>query len=221
MTKRSVGIVGGTGPQGRGLAYRFAHAGHAVTIGSRDASRAVSTADDVNERVGQTAVTGASNHDAAAESEVVVLAVPWAGHDVLVESLAAALAEKIVISCVNPLGFDGAGPYGLEVEESAAQQVQRLVPTAKVVGGFHHLAAATLWKHEGLLIHEDILLCGDDADAKEVVAELARAVTGKDGLDAGGLRLARQLEPLTAVLIGLNKRYRTRTGLAITGLQSA
>jgi hypothetical protein len=92
------------------------------------------------------------------------------------------------------------------------------VPDARVVGGFHHVSAVDLWGDGELLEHEDILVCGDDRDAKAVAIELARAVTGRDGVDSGRLRLARQLEPLTAVLISINRRYKTRSGIAISGL---
>jgi NADPH-dependent F420 reductase len=119
---------------------------------------------------------------------------------------------------VNPLGFDADGPYGLVLEESAAQETQRLVPTARVVGAFHHVAALSLWKSPEALHHDDVLVCGDDVEAKELVQDLAASVTGKRGIDAGSLRLARQLEPLTAVLISMNKRYKTRSGVAITGV---
>jgi len=217
----TIAVVGGTGPQGRGLAYRFALAGHRVTLGSRAADRAQEKADAINERLAGAgvALTGATNTDAVRDADVVVLAVPWDGHAELVSSLSDGLAGRIVISCVNPLGFDADGPFGLVLQESAAQETQRLVPAARVVGAFHHLAALSLWKTPNALSHEDVLVCGDDAQAKGVVQDLAVAVTGKRGIDAGGLRLARQLEPLTAVLIGMNKRYKTRTGVAITGVQ--
>jgi hypothetical protein len=123
-----------------------------------------------------------------------------------------------VISCVNPLGFDTRGPHGLDLPDgSAAEEAQRIVPKAKLVGAFHHVSAVTLWGPAELLDHEDALVCGDDAEAKAVAMELARAVTGRDGIDAGPLRLARQLEPLTAVLISINKRYKTRAGIRIAG----
>jgi len=213
-----IAVVGGTGPQGRGLAYRFALAGHEVVIGSRDAARAQEKAHAINDRLGVPRVTGETNGEAAAGADVVLLAVPWDGHAALVSSLADELAGKIVISCVNPLGFDADGPYGLVLEESAAQETQRLVPTARVVGAFHHVAALSLWRTPDALDHEDVLVCGDEPEAKAEVQALAAVVTGKPGIDVGALRLARQLEPLTAVLISVNKRYATRSGVAITGV---
>lgn len=214
----SIAVVGGTGPQGRGLAYRFALAGHDVVLGSRDSVRAQEKANEINGKLDEPLVSGASNSDAVGRADVVLLAVPWDGHADLVASLADGLGGKIVISCVNPLGFDADGPYGLVLEESAAQETQRLVPTARVVGAFHHVAALSLWKSPEALHHDDVLVCGDDVEAKELVQDLAASVTGKRGIDAGSLRLARQLEPLTAVLISMNKRYKTRSGVAITGV---
>jgi NADPH-dependent F420 reductase len=215
----TIAVVGGTGPQGRGLAYRFALAGHTVVLGSRDAGRAAEKAEEINERLDGATVTGATNAGAVAGADLVLLAVPWDGHAALVSSLADGLAGKIVISCVNPLGFDADGPFGLVLEESAAQETQRLVPSARVVGAFHHVAALSLWRTPDALTHEDVLVCGDDAEATSTVQDLAAAVSGKRGINAGALRLARQLEPLTAVLISMNKRYKTRSGVAITGVE--
>ena len=222
MTSYDVAVIGGTGPQGRGLAYRWARHGHRVVLGSRSAERATGAASQVSSRLRAGSVTGASNGDAAAGADVVVLAVPYDGHDELVSSLADQLAGKVVISCVNPLGFDRQGPYGLDVPGgSAAETAAALVPSARVVGAFHHVSAPSLWGDADYLDHEDVLVCGDDPDAKAVAIELARAVTSRDGVDAGRLRIARQLEPWTAVLISVNKRYKTRSGTRISGIPSA
>jgi NADPH-dependent F420 reductase len=219
VSSYTIAVIGGTGPQGKGLAYRWARHGHKVVIGSRSADRAAATAEEIRDRVPEADVSGAANADAVGSAEVVVLAVPYDGHDELVASLAQVLAGKTVISCVNPLGFDKQGPYGLDVPGgSAAETAAALVPTAAVVGAFHHVSAVSLWGDEEYLDHEDVLVCGDDPDAKEVAVELARDVTSRAGIDAGRLRLARQLEPLTAVLISINKRYKTRSGVAISGV---
>ena len=220
VATHTIAVIGGTGPQGRGLAYRWARHGHTVVVGSRSADRAEATAAEVLSRVPGAAVSGASNHDAAASAEVVVLAVPYDGHDALVSALAPQLAGRTVVSCVNPVGFDKDGPFGLDVPGgSAAEEAAARVPEARVVGAFHHVSAVSLWGKAEYLDHEDVLVCGDDADAKEVVIELARSVTGRDGVDAGRLRMARQLEPLTAVLISINRRYKTRSGFAVSGLR--
>jgi 8-hydroxy-5-deazaflavin:NADPH oxidoreductase len=217
----TIAVVGGTGPQGRGLAYRLARGGHDVVLGSREADRATAAADELAVRLdGRGSITGASNADACAKAEIVLLAVPYDGHDALVEQLREPLAGKIVISCVNPLGFDKQGPFGLDVAAgSAAEAAAALLPEAVVVGAFHHLSAVSLITDEEL--NEDVLVCADDRDAAEVVAGLALAVTGRPGIYAGRLRLARQLEPLTAVLISVNKVHKVHSGIQVTGLPRA
>jgi 8-hydroxy-5-deazaflavin:NADPH oxidoreductase len=218
MTSYRIAVIGGTGPQGKGLAYRWARHGHTIALGSRSADRAEAAAAEISARLPEASVRGAANREALEGADVVVLAVPYDGHDALVEELADGLAGRTVISCVNPLGFDKQGPYGLDVDRSAAESAAAIAGGARVVGAFHHVSAVSLWGEAEYLDHEDVLVCGDDAEAKQVAIELARAVTGRDGVDAGRLRLARQLEPLTAVLISINKRYKTRSGIAVSGL---
>jgi len=223
VTTYRIAVIGGTGPQGKGLGYRFARHGHPVVLGSRSAEKATPVAAEVRDRLagveGAGTVSGAANAEACAGADVVLLAVPYDGHDELVESLP--LDGKVVVSCVNPLAFDKRGPHGRVIdgaEGSAAETAQRLAPGSSVVGALHHVSAVTLWGDDDYLDHEDVLVCGDSAEAKDVVIELARSVTGRDGIDAGKLRLARQLEPLTAVLISINKRYKTHSGVRISGL---
>lgn len=216
----TIAVIGGTGPQGKGLGYRFAAAGHEVILGSRSEERAVEAAVEIDARLPDPQLLrGATNAKAVADAAIAVIAVPYKGHDDLVADLAGSLAGKILVSCVNPLGFDKQGPHGLELgATSAAESAQRLLPDSAVVGAFHHLSAVNLLGDEPLLHHEDVLVCGDDPVAKEEVMALAAAITGRPGIDAGALRLARQLEPLTAVLISINRRYKVRSGLAVTGL---
>jgi NADPH-dependent F420 reductase len=222
VTSYRIAVMGGTGPQGKGLGYRFAKHGHAVVLGSRSAEKAVPVAAEVTERLagvsGAGEVTGAANADACAAADVVLLAVPYDGHDELVKTLP--LAGKVVISCVNPLAFDKRGAHGLIIdagEGSAAESAQRLAPDATVVGAFHNVSAVALWGDDAYL-DEDVLVVGDVVEAKEVAMELAASVIGRPGIDAGKLRLARQLEPFTAVLISINRKYKVHSGVRITGL---
>lgn len=224
-----VAVIGGTGPQGKGLGYRFALGGHDIVLGSRAAEKAEAVADEVREKLAGTTgagpvgkVAGASNADAVAQSDVVLLAVPYDGHDELVASLASggALAGKTVISCVNPLAFDKRGAHGRIInngEGSAAESAQELAPESTVVGAFHNVSAVGLWEEPGFL-DEDVIVVGDVVEAKEVAMALAASVTGRVGIDGGKLRLARQLEPFTAVLISINRKYKVHSGLRITGL---
>lgn len=225
VTSYRIAVIGGTGPQGKGLGYRFARHGHTVILGSRAAEKAVPVAEEVTERLagvdGAGEVTGLANADAVAAADVVLLAVPYDGHDELVASLP--LAGKTVISCVNPLAFDKRGAHGLIVNDgagSAAESAQELAPEATVVGAFHNVSAVGLWADDDFL-DEDVLVVGDVVEAKQVAMELAAAVTGHAGIDAGKLRLARQLEPFTAVLISINRKYKVHSGLRITGLDAA
>ncbi|SEF43699.1 reduced coenzyme F420:NADP oxidoreductase [Thermomonospora echinospora] len=208
----SLGILGGTGDQGKGLARRFALAGHQVTIGSRRAERAQQAADDLG-----LSVRGADNAVAAAEPDVVIVAVPWEGHKDLLESLRAELAGKIVIDCVNPLGFDKRGAFALPVEEgSAAEQAAAVLPDSRVVAAFHHVSAKLLLDPEVEEMELDVLVLGDDREATDLVQALAGRIGGMRGVYGGRLRNAHQVEAFTANLISINRRYKAHAGLRIT-----
>ena len=213
-----IAFLGGTGPQGRGLARRFAAAGLPVVIGSRRPDAAVETAADLQAEVGGR-IAGGANRDAAAAAEVVVVAVPWTGHADLLIELREELEGKIVIDCVNPLGFDKAGPYALPVlEGSAAEQAQALLPESRVVGAFHHLSATLLEDPTVDSLDTDVLVVGDSAEAVEEVMELAAVLPGVRGIFAGRLRNAHQVEALTANLIAMNRRYKVHAGVRITDI---
>jgi NADPH-dependent F420 reductase len=214
----TIAVLGGTGALGRGLVLRLARSGHPVVVGSRDAGRAEATAGELRELLpaGGAGIDGASNEEAAAAGEVVLLATPWDESGESIAALADVLAGRLVVSCINPLGFDAQGPHGLAVADgSAAEQVARLLPASTVTAAFHHLSAPSLANLEKDLSGEDVLVCGDDATARAQVVALAAAVTGRLGVDVGALRQARVLEPFTAVLIAVNKRYKTRAGVLL------
>jgi len=211
-----VAVLGGTGPQGRGLARRFAAAGIPVVIGSRDADRATGLASELADATGG-AVTGADNATAAARGDVVVVAVPWDGHRDLLSALATTLAGKVVVDCVNPLGFDKQGAHALDVAEgSAAQQAQALLPDATVVGAFHHVSAVLLDDPAVESVDTDVMVLGDAREATDLVQALAETIPGVRGVYAGRLRNARQVEALTANLISVNRRYRAHAGVRVT-----
>jgi len=213
----TVAVLGGTGALGRGLALRLARAGRAVVVGSRTAQRGEEVAAEFRAAIGPgTRIDGARNEEAAAAAEIVLLATPWEPSGEALTGLASTLAGRLVVSCINPLGFDARGPFGLDVPEgSAAEHVAGLLAGSRVTAAFHHLSAPSLADLDKDLSDEDVLVCGDDPDARAEVVRLAEAVTGRPGIDVGPLRQARQLEPFTAVLIAVNKRYRTRSGLAL------
>jgi len=212
VTGLTVGVLGGTGPQGKGLALRWAKAGIKVIIGSRSAERAEAAAAELGE-----GVSGLDNQGTAANADVVLVAVPWEGHGDLLTSLRAELAGKIVIDCVNPLGFDKQGPFALPVEEgSAAQQAEKLLPESRVTAAFHHVSAVHLVDLSIPELATDVLVLGDDREATDLVRALADAVPGMRGIYGGRLRNAHQVEALTANLIAINRRYKAHAGIRIT-----
>ena len=212
LSSTVVAVLGGTGEQGRGLARRFALAGIRVVLGSRDEARAQAAAADLPGDV-----RGADNAGAARAGDVVVVAVPWDGHRELLVALADDLRGKVVVDCVNPLGFDGQGAYALPVEEgSAAQQALAVLPGSRVVGAFHHVSAVLLLDESVEQVDTDVLVLGDDREATDLVQALASSIPGMRGVYGGRLRNAHQVEALTANLISVNRRYKAHAGLRVT-----
>ncbi|KQS66307.1 NADPH-dependent F420 reductase [Modestobacter sp. Leaf380] len=217
-----VGVLGGTGPQGRGLAVRWAAAGQRVLLGSRDAERAAEVAATVAGRAGaagggEVSVQGGSNDDVAGAADLVVVAVPFAGHADTLAGLAAPLAGKVVVDCVVPMGWDELGAYVLDVPEgSVTQQAAALLPDSSVVGGFHHLSAVTLEDLSRPTLEGDVMVVGDDREATDLVQALAGRLPGMRGVYAGRLRNARQVEALTINLVSVNRRYEVHAGIRVT-----
>lgn len=208
-----IAILGGTGEQGRGLARRFGLAGLDVVIGSRDAARA----DEIAQTL--TNVRGASNADAVRDADTVIVAVPWAGHEATIEELAPLLIGRLVVDCVNPLGFDEKGAFALAVEKgSACEQAAALLPQSTVVGAFHHISAVSLLDPEISELNGDVLVLGDDRGATDAVQELVDKIPNLRGVYGGRLRNAHQVEAFTANLISINRRYKAHAGLSITDL---
>ena len=207
-----VGVLGGTGDQGRGLAYRLARAGQKVIIGSRNAERAQTAAAELG-----LGVDGADNAECARRSDIVIVAVPWDGHAKTLESLRDDLAGKLVVDCVNPLGFDKQGAYALKPEEgSAAQQAAALLPDSRVTAAFHHLSAVLLQDASIEEIDTDVMVLGEVRADTDIVQALAARIPGMRGVFAGRLRNAHQVESLVANLISVNRRYKAHAGLRVT-----
>jgi hypothetical protein len=216
VASMSIGILGGTGEEGRGLAHRFALAGNPVIIGSRSAERAATAAQGLG---GELGIRGMANPDAAESADVVIVTVPWDGHGALLASLAAPLAGKIVIDCVNPMGFDERGAYPLAVAEgSAAQQAAAILPDSVVVGAFHHVSAVLLLDPAVGAIDQDVLVLGDSRQATDLVQALAARIPGVRGVYAGRLGNCGQVEALTANLVSINRRYKAHAGLRVTDI---
>ena len=220
---RKIGIIGGTGPEGSGLAARWAAAGEHIVIGSRDANRAAETAKLLGSRAGSAAkIDSAENASVVAQCEIVVLTVPFSGHAALLKQLKPHWKPgQILIDTTVPLAaaVGGAPSRMLSVwQGSAAQQTRELVPAPVAVAAAFHNLSAELLAQEGP-VDCDILVCSDDDEAKRVASELAAKIPGARALNGGKLENARIVESITALLIGLNVRYKVHTaGIRFTGL---
>ena len=214
-----IGIIGGTGKEGRGLAARWARAGHQVSIGSRDAARGRDRAAELS-REGAL-ITGGSNEEAIAAAEVVVLAVPYSAHRPTLEGLADALKGKVLIDITVPLNPPKVRTVHLPAGQAAALEAQAILSDdVQVAAALHHVSSAHLADLEHT-IDCDVLVCCNDRGIREQVINLMGDL-GLRGLDAGRLRNAIALEALTPVLIHMNKRYKSKgTGLRITGIPEA
>jgi 8-hydroxy-5-deazaflavin:NADPH oxidoreductase len=212
----SIGIIGGTGPEGKGLAARFARAGLEVIIGSRSAERGEEAAKDVRERAGGK-VTGATNADAAG-AEIVMVTLPYSGQAETLVALREEIGDKIVISTVVPMQFAAGKVTMLQIEDgSAAEETQRILPQARVVGAFQNLAARKLFdlEHE---LDGDVIVCSDNKEALRQVIWLAEQIPGLRGVNGGPLASSRYVEGITTLLVHINRNYKTESHVKIVGV---
>ncbi len=215
----SVGVLGGTGPAGRGLAVRLASVGVDVTIGSRSVDRAKQMCEELVDRwSGYTLKLSPGDNATAASADVVVVATPWDAAAATAASVADQLVGKVVISMANALAKVGDEFQPLVLARgSVAASVQAMVPAARVAAAFHHLPAKDLGDLDHP-IESDVLICADDPSATEVTADLVRLIPGLRPLDAGRLSNAAPIEAFAAVLLQLNIRYKTRAAVRLTGI---
>ncbi len=212
-----IGFIGGTGEEGMGLAFRFAKAGHECIIGSRSAEKADAAASELREKDAALPVRGATNADALAAGELIIVTTPYTAQADTLPPLASATAGKIVVSAVVPMSFEGGKAVLLAVlEGSAAEQEQALLPDARVVAAFQNLSAKKLLK--GAPIEADVVVCADDADAKQQVMRLAETIEGVRGVDGGALANAKVVEGITVLLVSVNRNYKTQAGVRIAGI---
>lgn len=215
----TIALIGGTGPEGRGLATRFAIAGHRVIIGSRDAERGKAAGSELAAALGRDNVSGAGNEEAAAQAEIVVVVVPYSAHRPTLEGLREQVAGKIVVDAVVPMVFDR-GPRPVEVPAgSATEEAAEILKDtgARVIGAFHNLSAEVLLEPEAR-VDADVLVTGADAEAKQAIIALAGEIAGVRGVDAGPLRFSRFVESITILLVGINGRYKVHAGVRVAGL---
>lgn len=215
-----IGILGGTGPAGRGLAARFASVGYEVIIGSRSKYRAMEVRDRLLERWPELrGMLDYGDNAAAAQADMIVIATPWDSAASTAQENEAALAGKVVVSMANALvrvnrEFQPLVPP----RGSVAAHVQAAVPSCRVVAAFHHLPATELGEIDKP-IDSDVLICGDDREGVLLVSEIVSKIPGCRPLDAGELSNATAIEAFTAVLLQLNVRYKTRVAPKLTGIE--
>ena len=221
MTTEKIAIIGGAGELGFGLALRWAKAGEDVIIGSRDAAKAQEAAARVKATVPDAKITGTDNIQAAGAASLVVLAVPFSAQAGIVKSIKPALKGAMVVDTTAPLAATVGGRLTRMLgvwEGSAAQQATGLLPGVTVVSAFHNVSAE-MFHDFSVKLDCDILICGDDAAAKERLSALVGLIPGLRPLDAGPLEMSRIVESMTALMISLNRRYKTHhSGIRITGL---
>lgn len=220
-TKPSIGIVGGTGDLGRGLAVRLAKAGHSLIIGSRNAEQAVSSAEAVSavladRGIAHPAISGADNVATAQQGEIVFVTVPFGAHQPTLESIRDAVQGKVVVDVTVPLVPPKVARVQLPAEGSAGQIAQALLGEAvHVVSAFQNVAAAHL--QADMEIPCDVLVTGNDKPARQTVIDLIESM-GMRGFHAGLINNAAAAEALTSILININKQYKTHAGLRLTGI---
>ena len=215
-----LGFLGGTGEEGKGLAFRLALAGESVMIGSRDEARAVEAASEVNDLLGKQVAIGANNMQTAEESDIVFVTVPYSAQAMLLGDVGQYLKSKIVIDVIAPMSFvRGVGAQAINIENgSAAEEAQELVPESFVVSAFQNVSAAELVLPNIPMIG-DVLVCGDDKDSKQRVMELVCLIDKLKPVDGGMLFNSKYVEQITPLLVNINRLYKTHSGIHITGLE--
>ncbi len=214
-----IAVLGGTGKEGSGLAFRWAHAGYDVVIGSRSAEKAERVAAELNEALGSGIIRGMANADAAREADIAVLTVPYSAHRATLESVREELQGKILVDVTVPLKPPDVTTAYVPEGRSASEEAQAILGEGvRVVAAFQNISASHL-KDLSHTIDCDVLVCGGDDDAKSEVMALAEAADMR-GIDGGALPNAVAVEALTSVLISINKRYKVKAaGIRVTGLE--
>ena len=218
----NIGLIGGTGPEGLGLAMRLALAGEAVRIGSRKPERAADAAATITEAVtaagGSADAGGAVNADVVADCGIVIIVVPFDGHEATLRDLREPIGSKVVIDAAVPLVFnDGVPGVAVVGQGSATEQAQALLPDARVIGAFHNLSAKKL-QDLSKPMEGDVFVTGNDEEAKQQVVQLIESMSNLRPIDAGPLAMSRFVEDLTALILGINRRYKAQAAVQMVGI---
>jgi len=213
-----IGFIGGTGPEGRGLALRFALAGEDVLIGSRELARASAAAEGIAALAPSASVSASLNEKVATDADPVFVTVPYAAHRDTLSALGPSLAGKTVVDVVAPLAFTKGKARAVPVEAgSAALEAQSVLPGATVVAAFQTISAHDLLE-PNKTIDSDVIVCSDSPDARRMVMGLAEKIEGIRAVDGGGLENATYVESFTALLLNINRAYKARSAIRITGI---
>ena len=215
-----ISIIGGTGPEGKGLGLRLAMAGEKVFIGSREEPKGQEVAQQIKEIEGVRNITveGGSNLNAAKMGDIIIISTPYSGHKQTLMDYASLLKDKIIIDVVVPLSFSRGKISTLPIlEGSVAEEAQEILKESSVVGAFHNVSA------EDLLIPNkkmdcDVIVCSNNQDSKKTVIQLTEKILGLRGIDGGGLHNSKYVEDFTALLININKIYKTHSSIKISGI---
>ena len=223
MTDRTIAVIGGTGDQGFGLVLRWAKAGEHVIIGSRQQQKAEDAAKKANSILGASTVSGMENPKAAGAADIIVMSVPFAAHVDMIKSVHDSIKpDDVFIDVVVPLSTAVGGPASTALavwEGSAAQQAARLLPPhTKIASAFHNVVSEALQRIDRE-VDSDVIVCSDSQETRKVAMDLAAEIPGVRAIDGGRLENSRIVEQITALLIGINIRYKVSdAGIRVTGL---
>ncbi len=211
-------FLGGTGPEGRGLALRLALAGEEIIIGSRDEARAKDSAKALNELAPGIAISGEVNEVAVQRADTIFVTVPYAGQKSLLEQVAAHLTGKLVVDVVAPLAVSKGRARAIPVEEgSAAMQAQQILPDSYVVAAFQNISAADLIVPDKVM-EGDVVVCSDHLEPKQRVMEMVSKIRDLRPIDGDGLENAKYIEEFTAMLLNINRIYKAHSMIKIVGV---
>ena len=213
-------FLGGTGPEGKGLALRLALAGESIVIGSRDGDRASAAAEELTDMInGHVSIEGTDNLNAAKQAEAIFLTVPYDAQRPLLEQLNQTLDGKIVINVIAPMTFErGVGASSVDVQAgSAAQEAQELLPNSFIVAAFQNVSAEELLD-QAVNMEGDVIICSNNKEAKELAFDLTNKIPTLRPIDGGGLANSKYVEQITPLLVNINRIYKIHSGIHVVGI---